>query len=110
MSRQAHVHFRDRLAGTLTELQAGGYRFVYEPDYLRDGPAISLTLPLRAEPFESTELFPFFAGLVPEGWYLHIVAPTIKVDENDTFGLLLYTCRDCIGAVGVTTEATDAAD
>jgi len=101
MSRQAHVYYRDRLAGKLTELREGGYRFVYDPTYLDFGPAISLTLPLQAAPFESRELFPFFAGLVPEGWYLRIVAPTIKVDETDTFGLLMNTCEDCIGAVSI---------
>ena len=101
MSRQAHVYYRDRLAGTLTELPEGGYRFVYDPTYLDLGPAISLTLPVQAARFESRELFPFFAGLVPEGWYLRIVAPTIKVDETDTFGLLMNTCEDCIGAVSI---------
>ena len=101
MSRQAHVYYRDRLAGTLAELPEGGYRFAYDPNYLELGPAISLTLPLQATPFESHELFPFFAGLVPEGWYLRIVAPTIKVDETDTFGLLMSTCKDCIGAVSI---------
>lgn len=120
MSRQADVYYRDRLAGTLTELPEGGYRFVYDPTYLDLGPAISLTLPLQAAPFESRELFPFFAGLVPEGWYLRIVAPTIKVDETDTFGLLMKTCEDCIGAVGIRSlpaistdsddKVTDAAD
>jgi serine/threonine-protein kinase HipA len=86
MSRQARVYYRDRPAGTLSELPEGGYRFVYDPAYLEVGPAIALTLPLQAAPLESRELFPFFAGLVPEGWYLRIVAPTIKVDETDTFG------------------------
>ena len=108
MSRQAHVYYRDRLAGTLTELREGGYRFVYDSTYLDLGPAIALTLPLQAAPFESRELFPFFAGLVPEGWYLRIVAQTIKVDETDTFGLLMKTCEDCIGAVSLrVTDATD---
>lgn len=113
MSRQADVYYRDRLAGTLTELPEGGYRFVYEPTYLDLGPAISLTLPLQAAPFESRELFPFFAGLVPEGWYLRIVASTIKVDETDTFGLLMKTCEDCIGAVSIRSLpaiSTDADD
>ena len=99
--REAEVYYRDQLAGTLAELPEGGYRFVYEPAYLEHGPAISLTLPLQPAPFESRELFSFFAGLVPEGWYLQIVAPTIKVDENDTFGLLMHTCRDCVGAVSM---------
>lgn len=101
MSRRAQVYFRDRLAGTLVERPEGGYRFAYETDYLEHGPAISMTLPLRAEPFESRELFSFFAGLVPEGWYLRIVASTLKVDESDTFGLLMRTCEDCVGAVSL---------
>jgi len=108
MMRQANVYFRDRLAGRLAEPQTG-YRFTYDLAYLKDGPAISLSLPLQDVPFESTEIFPFFAGLVPEGWYLRIVSPTIKVDEHDTFGLLLKTCGDCIGAVSVR-EATNATD
>ena len=109
MMRQGHVYYRGRLAGTLTESDRGGYRFTYDPAYLADGPAISVTLPLQAEPFASPRLPPFFAGLVPEGWYLSIVAPAIKVDEKDTFGLLLHTCDDCIGAVGVR-EVPGAAD
>jgi serine/threonine-protein kinase HipA len=100
MTRQADVFYRNRLAGRLTEL-AGAYRFVYHESYLSDGPAISLTLPLQVEPLESDTLFPFFAGLLPEGWYLRIVSPTIKVDEHDTFGLLIKTCGDCIGAVSL---------
>ncbi len=107
MTRQADVFYRNRLAGRLTELPEGGYRFVYDEAYLRDGVPISLTLPLQAEPLESRTLFPFFAGLVPEGWYLHIVSPTIKVDERDTFGLLIKTCGDCIGAVSVREAGND---
>jgi len=107
MSRQADVFYRGRRAGRLTELAEGGYRFIYDDAYLRDGRAIALTLPLQAEPFESPALFPFFAGLVPEGWYLHIVSPTIKVDERDTFGLLIKTCGDCIGAVSVREAGND---
>ncbi len=105
--RRGSVYYRDRRAGVLTELDSGAYRFVYDPAYLSVGPAVSLTLPLQPEPFESPALFPYFAGLVPEGWYLRIVARTIKVDESDTFGLLLSTCDDCIGAVGVRRAADD---
>ena len=101
MTRQADIYYRDRFAGRVEELDNGDYRFTYDEIYLIDGEPISLTLPLHAEPFESNVLFPFFAGLVPEGWYLNIVSHTIKVDKSDTFGLLLKTCDDCIGAVSV---------
>ena len=106
MTRQAAVYFQDRLAGRLTETGTG-YRFAYDESYLKDGKPVSLSLPLQATPFESTELFPFFAGLIPEGWYLRIVSPTIKVDEHDTFGLLIKTCGDCVGAVSVQEIAND---
>ena len=108
MNREVDVFYRDRLAGRLTELP-DGYRFVYDESYLTDGEPVSLTLPLRAQPFESEMLFPFFAGLAPEGWYLKIVSPTIKVDEHDTFGLLIKTCGDCIGAVSLR-EVTETND
>ena len=101
MTRSAKVYYRKQFAGILSEKAEGGYRFVYDAEYLLKGPAISLTLPLQEEDFESKTMFPFFAGLIPEGWYLHIVAPTIKVDEHDTFGLLMRTCGDCIGAVSL---------
>ena len=101
MTRNAKVYYCKQFAGILSEKAEGGYRFVYDADYLDKGHAISLTLPLQAEGFESDTIFSFFAGLIPEGWYLHIVAPTIKVDEHDTFGLLMRTCGDCIGAVSL---------
>ncbi len=101
MTRRAKVYYRNTPAGILSETPEGIYRFIYFPEYLTCGPAISVSLPLQAEPFESKVIFPFFAGLIPEGWYLRIVAPTIKIDEQDTFGLLAKTCADCIGAVSL---------
>jgi len=101
MIRSAKVYYGKQFAGILSEKAQGGYRFIYDVDYLGKGPAISLTFPLQQESFESDTMFPFFAGLIPEGWYLHIVASTIKVDEHDTFGLLMRTCGDCIGAVSL---------
>jgi len=107
MSRRADVFYRNRLAGRLTELAEGGCRFVYDKAYVSDGVPISLTLPVQAEPFESPALFPFFAGLAPEGWNLRIVSPTIKVDARDTFGLVMKICGDCIGAVSLREVADD---
>jgi len=107
MIRQADIYCRDRRAGRLSEAEAG-YRFVYDADYLLDGEAISLTLPLRTEPYEAEVLFPLFEGLLPEGWYLEIVSRTLKIDPADRFGLLLETCCDCIGAVSVRKVNDDA--
>jgi serine/threonine-protein kinase HipA len=98
--RRAKVKYNDQVAGYLSET-ATGYRFQYDPAYLRTGQPISVSLPLREEPYESRDLFSFFRGLLPEGWYLAIVSATAKIDAQDAFGILLATTSDTIGAVTV---------
>lgn len=100
--RKAKVFYQDRLAGTLEETPEG-FRYTYNPSYLEDTRAkpVSLSLPLQEEPFESPDLFPFFTGLVPEGWYLDIVSKTLKVSAEDPFGILLATGAHTIGAVSI---------
>lgn len=95
----------DRLAGVLMETDEG-YTFTYHEEYLRsESPlAISLTLPLSEKAYESKYLFPFFDGLIPEGWLLEIAEKNWKLNERDRMGLLLACCRDCIGAVHVMEE------
>ena len=103
--RRASVFIHDRFSGTLEE-RDNGYSFSYSSDYLdqENAEAISLSLPLRSEPYEDKRLFPFFDGLVPEGWLLDIAEQTWKIDPRDRMGLLLACCRDCIGAVSVVSE------
>lgn len=100
--RRAEVRMHDQPAGVIEELEHG-YRFTYRPEYLADREAlpISLALPLRPEAFDDKRLFPFFDGLIPEGWLLEIAESTWKLNPRDRFGLLLACCRDCIGAVGI---------
>jgi len=104
--RRAAVYYLDHKAGTLEETEEG-YRFCYAQDYLdQEGPLpVSQTLPLRPQPFEAKHLFPFFDGLIPEGWLLDLGRTNWKLDARDRFGLLLAFCRDSIGAVGVVLDA-----
>jgi serine/threonine-protein kinase HipA len=98
--RKAIVYYHDHLAGTLEET-GEGYRFTYVSEYVKTGKPISLSLPLREEPFESDTLFSFFAGMNSEGWYRDIVCATKKIDPADEFGILLVTGENTIGAVTV---------
>ena len=100
--RRGAVWIYDRKAGMLTE-DHDGFRFAYEPDYLLrpDAVAVSLTLPLRSDPYQSEQLFPYFDGLIPEGWLLELVGRTWKINPRDRMGLLLECCGDCIGAVSI---------
>ena len=98
--RTAYVYVRDTFAGTLKETDAG-YSFVYDSEYLAGeaSTAVSLTLPMQAEEYTSKTLFPFFDGLIPEGWLLNIVTENWKIEPKDRFGLLLVACKDPIGNV-----------
>lgn len=100
--RQGEVWVHNQLAGLLTENEES-YVFCYDVDYLNQTSAIavSLTLPLQTEPFTSQYLFSFFDGLIPEGWLLEIAHKNWKVNPRDRMGLLLMTCRDCIGNISI---------
>ena len=99
--RSALIWYGDQKAGILEETDEG-YRFRYAPLYVQaGGPPVSQTLPVRDIPYDSKTLFPFFDGLIPEGWLLDLGARNWKLDTRDRFGLLLAFCRDPIGAVGV---------
>lgn len=99
--RKGQVFYDNDLAGEIKET-SDGYIFEYNNEFLKKNTPISLSLPPREEPYKSKELFPFFKGLLPEGWYLDIVTATQKIDREDSFGLLLCTASgDTIGAVTV---------
>ena len=101
ISRKADVYFKNDLAGYLSETNEG-YIFQYDKKFLKMNISISVSLPPREEPYQAKELFSFFKGLLPEGWYLDIVSTTLKVDANDHFGILISTASvDTIGAVTV---------
>lgn len=106
--RQAQVLYKDILAGTIFE-DENGYTFTYDKNYLNDENAkpISLTLPLRPESYVDKVLFPFFDGLIPEGWLLEIAVNNWKLNHRDRFGLLLAMCRDCIGCVSIISKRNE---
>lgn len=105
--RRGYVYIQNHYAGIIEETE-DGYAFSYCSEYLQrpDAVAVSLTLPLRAEAYETSILFPFFDGLIPEGWLLHVVSHNWKIDPNDRFGLLLLACKDCIGDVCIRNEVS----
>ena len=101
-NRCAIVRNHGQVAGRLEE-HAEGMSFTYATDYLArpDATAVSLTMPLRAEPYESTKLFPFFYGLLSEGSTRDLQARLHRIDESDDLGLLVATGADAIGSVTV---------
>lgn len=101
--RSAEIFYDTILAGKLVETNDGEYTFTYTSEYVKNFPNqfITFTMPVQEEPYKSNRLFPFFEGLIPEGWLLNIASKNWKINPNDRMGLLLACCKNCIGAVSV---------
>jgi serine/threonine-protein kinase HipA len=101
--RKGDVLIDGQKVGELSESADGAFVFVYGEAHISQAVAraVSRTLPVRREPYTSRALFPFFDGLIPEGWLLDVAVRNWKIKANDRMGLLLVACGDCIGNVSV---------
>ena len=101
--RQAIVKYNNMRAGILKELDSGEYEFTYDELHAQTCPTLFITfqMPVSRNPYKSKRLFPFFDGLIPEGWLLTIASENWKINKNDRMGLLLACCQNTIGAVSV---------
>jgi serine/threonine-protein kinase HipA len=101
--RQGIIKYNHIQAGLLTEEDNGEYLFVYDDMYVQNYPNqfITFQMPVSKRPYQSKRLFPFFDGLIPEGWLLNIAAESWKINKNDRMGLLLACCKNAVGAVSV---------
>jgi len=101
--REATIKYNNIQAGVLKELDTGEYEFTYDEQYAQNHPQLFIVfqMPVRKNSYRSKRLFPFFDGLIPEGWLLTIAAESWKINKNDRMGLLLACCKNTIGAVSV---------
>jgi len=97
------IYYKDIFAGILSQEAGGRCVFTYDESYLQSSlPAISYTLPLRAEPHLSEYgLHPFFDNLCAEGWLKNAQARALGLRRDDRFSLLLAFGTDLAGAVSV---------
>ena len=100
--KRANIYYKNVLAGDLTE-RDDGYELHYLPEYLalNEAKPVSIPMPLQKEVFRSNVLFPFFDGLIPEGWLLDVALRNTDISLLDRMSLLLLCCKDCVGAVSV---------
>lgn len=94
---------RQREVGSIigdTEYSAS---FCYSEDYLRQNDArpVSLSLPLRSEPYTPEETRRFFEGLLPEGFLRRTVAENNRTDNSDYLSLLELLGSECLGAIQI---------
>jgi serine/threonine-protein kinase HipA len=97
--RRAAIFQSGILAGHLEEVPDGGWSFVYVKGYVKI--PISLTLPVRKEPYVF-ETFPaVLDGLLPEGEQLNALLKKQKIDRNDCFTQLVTVGQDLVGSLSV---------
>lgn len=100
--RTAYIYLDDIFSGELSECE-DGYVFIYDDRYFEDESkqAISLTIPKKQKRYISKILFPFFDGLIPEGWMLNFVSTNWGINIRDRFGILMVACKDTVSRVRV---------
>jgi serine/threonine-protein kinase HipA len=97
--RRSAVSQQGTLAGHLEESGEGAWSFTYCPDYA--GLAVSLTMPLRLEPYTFDRFPSVFEGLLPEGVQLDAVLRKHKLDRHDPYGQLIVVGADLVGSLTI---------
>lgn len=102
MDQIAAVYFNDRLVGYLSKTK-NSFIFRYDDIFFesKNNFPISYNFSLISKEFKSEKLFPFFEGMVSEGWLLKIQSQNSKIDERDFFSMLLENGEDLIGGIKV---------
>jgi len=97
--RRSAVLQQGTLAGHLEETGEDAWSFAYCPDYA--GTPVSLTMPLRSEPYEFDRFPPVFEGLLPEGVQLEAMLRKCKIDRHDHYGQLIVVGADMVGSLTI---------
>lgn len=89
--------------GHLVKGDDGGLAFTYAADWLAstNNHALSLSLPLREEPFDDVPVRAWFDNLLQENDRLDAVMAREGIARNDIAGLLAHLGTDCAGAVSL---------
>lgn len=101
-SRRAMVFQQNVLAGRIAQLEGGEWSFAYESGYT--GPPVSLSLPIRFEPYLFADFPPFLDGLLPEGAQLEALLKQLKIDRRDCYRQLIAVGQDVVGSLKVIEE------
>ena len=103
------VRLHGRLAGHLSRTGTSRLVFRYDEQYVSStAPPLSVSLPLRSEPYPPDKTEPWFDGLLAEGSRRRHLARVVGTAEIDTWTLLRAAGAECAGAVQiVSTEHSD---
>jgi serine/threonine-protein kinase HipA len=99
--KSLEVKYKGRTVGSLFQDESGRMSFQYDGQWLIEGFAISISLPLQNEIFAEEKCRPFFEGLLPEGIIRDEIARNLGVSAKSDFALLREIGGDCAGAISI---------
>ncbi len=101
MTRALDIWWDGQLAGQLTQDDHGELGFAYAAEWLEreSAPALSASLPKRADPYSRRACRPFFGGLLPEEGQRDAAARALGVSPQNDFALLERLGGDVAGAL-----------
>lgn len=105
------VYQNNRLVGHLLKERSGAVEFRYDEGWLSRPAAfpVSLSLPLREDPWRGERVIAVFEGLLPDSETLRRrVADKVGAAGYDAYSLLAAIGRDCVGALQFIADDADA--
>ena len=96
------VYLNNRLVGRFSKESSGAVSFRYEDEWLTrdDAFPVSLSLPLREDPYRGQAVSAVFENLLPDSDALRrLVAEKVGARGIDAYSLLARIGRDCVGAL-----------
>ncbi len=95
-----NITIAKKLAGILTQHHDGTFAFCYESTY--SGLPVSLTLPIRTEPYFFDHFPPCLVSLLPQGIRKAGLLDSHKLSENEPMKQLEAVGRDLPGTLVIT--------
>ncbi len=96
------VYLNNRLVGQLLKEPGGATSFQYDESWLawENAIPVSLSLPLREDPYRGAAVAAVFENLLPDSDALRRrVAERVGAEGSDAYSLLAAIGRDCVGAL-----------
>ena len=108
MSASVPIWFDDLAVGQVDVAADGSLSLQYAKRWLQTAGAfpLSVTMPLRADPYPSDVISPWLANLLPEEEQLQVLTRSLGLDQADALAILAEIGGDTAGALsfGVATD------
>jgi len=83
--RKGEVYYKNCFARVIMVTNEGNYIFLYDKEYVQNHPDDFIIFMMRVteKPYVDNRLFPFFEGMISDGWLLDIASENWKINRDD---------------------------